>query len=142
MAFDPFSAGFDLIKVVIDKIWPDANISAEQAAEKAKALLAAQQFQASADYDLYKQQALTNIEEAKSPNWFVAGWRPAIGWICGYGFGWQYALQPTLDWLFRAVGHAVPAGPTFDTGTLITLLFGLLGIGGLRTVEKIKGVSR
>ncbi len=86
-------------------------------------------------------QLSINLEEAKSPNLFVSGWRPAVGWICVFALAWYYVLAPFATWLMSIfkIDSTIPA---FETGELTTLLFGLLGIGGMRTYEKIRGVSK
>ena len=86
------------------------------------------------DTALAKMQADINAVEAASPNLFVSGWRPFIGWICGIGLTYQFLVYPILI-------AFVPKIVQLDMGTLITLLFGLLGLGVLRTQEKIKGVA-
>jgi hypothetical protein len=79
-------------------------------------------------------QATTNTEEAKHGSIFVAGWRPAVGWVCAAGLAAQVILLPLLDRIFH---WNMP----FDTELLILTLGGMLGIGGMRTYEKTKGVS-
>jgi len=83
----------------------------------------------------------TNKVEAANPNMFVAGWRPYIGWVCGTGFAIQFVVAPIAEWGAALAGHPVKF-PELDMGTLLTLLGGMLGIGGLRTYEKTKGVNR
>jgi len=86
-------------------------------------------------------QIETNKVEAANPNMFVAGWRPYIGWVCGTGFAIQFVVAPIAEWGAALAGHPVKF-PELDMGTLLTLLGGMLGIGGLRTYEKTKGVNR
>ena len=83
----------------------------------------------------------TNKVEAANPNMFVAGWRPYVGWVCGTGFAIQFVVAPIAEWGAALAGHPVKF-PELDMGTLLTLLGGMLGIGGLRTYEKTKGVNR
>jgi len=82
-----------------------------------------------------------NKEEAKSNSLFVSGWRPAIGWICAFGCAWAFILKPILDWGVILAGSLVKL-PELQTGELMSLLLGLLGMGTLRTYEKFKGVAR
>lgn len=87
-------------------------------------------------------QAKVNEAEAANPNFWVSGARPALLWICAIGFGWHYILYPALFFLgsvFHVTG--IPASSGIDSG-LFELAFGLLGLSGLRTYEKIKGVAR
>lgn len=84
-------------------------------------------------------QLEANSEEAKSPNWFVAGARPAVMWVCVIALFWAYVAQPFIEFAFTATRHPLPVGlPHLDTGTLISgLLIPLLGLGTLRTIEKV-----
>ena len=88
------------------------------------------------------QQVTAQIEvdkqEATSTSVFVAGWRPFIGWICGIGLGSQFIVGPFFTWATALLKHPTPF-PTFDSGTLMTLLLGMLGLGGMRTYEKVAG---
>jgi hypothetical protein len=79
-----------------------------------------------------------NKQEASSTSMFVAGWRPFIGWICGIGLGVQFIVNPIVTWIAALAKHAVQF-PSLDLGTLMTLLFGMLGLGALRTYEKVQG---
>lgn len=86
-------------------------------------------------------QALANIEEAKHPNWFVAGWRPGIGWICAAGLAYQFLVLPFASLIAVSLGHGGEL-PTLDSDMLMTMTLSLLGLGGLRTYEKTRGVAR
>ncbi|MGA1554110.1 MAG: 3TM-type holin, partial [Burkholderiaceae bacterium] len=87
------------------------------------------------------QQNAVNVEEAKSTNLFVAGWRPAIGWVCAIALFYTYILTPFATWGFAIAEVEVPPMPKLDNN-LWELMFGMLGMGGLRTLEKMKGVAR
>jgi hypothetical protein len=87
---------------------------------------------------LSEAQTKVNEVEAASASFFVAGWRPAVGWMCVMGVGYTYIGQPFLSWASVNWGWQVP--PVIDTGALMTLLLGMLGLGGLRTYEKVKDV--
>jgi len=93
---------------------------------------------------LLKGQMEVNKAEAQHASIFVAGWRPAVGWICGIALGWNFILQPVLLWAVWLFPNApeLATAPTLDTGELMTVLLGMLGLGGLRTFEKHKGVDR
>ena len=84
-------------------------------------------------------------EEAKSPSVFVSGWRPAVAWVCAFGFAWQFVLQPFIAYgisIYSTYNKLViPPLPLLDTTQMMTLLFALLGLGGMRTVEKVNGVA-
>lgn len=86
--------------------------------------------------DQITAQIEVDKQEAASANMFVAGWRPAIGWICGSGLAIQFVVNPLATWVAALFGHAI-AFPSLDLGTLMTLLFGMLGLGAMRTYEKV-----
>lgn len=117
-----------LIKDVVDKIWPDKTQAEKD--QLTRDLQASQLAQA-----LNQAQLEIDKIEAASPNWWVAGWRPGAGWICVFGLGYATVLSPLFTFIANLCGSTIPA-PVLDTGTLTTLLLGLLGLGGLRTYEK------
>lgn len=82
-----------------------------------------------------------NKEEAKHRSVFIAGWRPFVGWTCGLALLYHYLIQPILIFAFTAYGITIDL-PEFDMASLLTVLMGMLGLGGLRTFEKFKGVAK
>ena len=98
--------------------------------------------------ELIKGQQEINRTEAQHASLFVAGWRPAIGWIGAAALGYQFLLYPMLTWAWAAMQGAgwIPASlqppPILDAEALWVILTGMLGIAGMRTVEKFKGVAR
>lgn len=115
---------------VLDKFVPDPAEKAKAESELRANLLAWDQ-----------GQMAVNATEAGNSNLFVAGWRPSIGWICSAALAYQYVVTPLAMWASQIAGHPLPAPPRLD-GTLWELMFGLLGLGGLRTFEKVKGVAK
>ena len=91
---------------------------------------------------LVQGQLEINKVEAQHGSIFVAGWRPAIGWICGSALGWNFIVQPIITWAAFISGVDMADAPRLDTGELTTILLGMLGLGGLRTYEKRLGVAR
>jgi len=86
-------------------------------------------------------QAMANIEGAKHSSVFVAGWRPAIGWVCAIGLGYQFLILPFAG-LINAY-YALPAElPAIQAAELSSLVMALLGLGGLRSYEKAKGLTK
>ena len=118
-----------LVGNIIDKILPDT-----EAANKAKAELL--RLELEGELDNMAKQIEVNRTEAKNSSMFVAGWRPFIGWVCGISFAYHYLVVPTVVFF-----GGVPL-PTFDMQSLLTVLLGMLGLGGMRSFEKMKGVSR
>ena len=84
-------------------------------------------------------QIEVNKAEAASASLFKGGWRPAVGWVCAMALFYHFILQPVLLFGVAVSGVAIPALPEFDMASLMPILLGMLGLGGLRTVEKIKG---
>lgn len=130
----------DLINTVLKRVLPPEKMSE---GDRAK-------LEAEITLELSKQdfqgllgQLEINKEEAKSTNWFVAGWRPCIGWVCGTAFAWHFVIQPLLAFVLVAYFHS-PFGkdlPIFDMNSLLTVMLGMLGLGGLRTFEKYKDIT-
>lgn len=88
-----------------------------------------------------KSQNDINLEEAKSDNLFKSGWRPFVGWVCASGFAWATVVQPVLVFVLAASNHSMVT-PQIQTEVLIQALFGLLGMGGMRMMEKKWGVTK
>lgn len=132
--FGRITMGFDaivgLVSSIITRVWPDK--SEEQKLEFTKQLQAAL-----IDSNLAQAQIEINKTEASHSNLFVAGWRPFIGWVCGLAFAWQYLLAPLFIFLIVASGHPAPQLPQLGIETMMPVLMGMLGLGGLRTYEKI-----
>ena len=125
MAFgidDAIAAGLK----IIDKFVPDpaAKVQAEQALRDSL-------------FARDASQNMVNAAEASSSSVFVAGWRPFIGWVCGAALAYTYMIVPIGMWAAIMVGHPITKPPALD-GNLWELMFGMLGMGGLRTYEKIK----
>lgn len=116
----------ELAGTVINKIWPDKSEAEKQ--------------QLAAAVQLVQGQLDINKAEAASGSVFIGGWRPAIGWVCAAALACQYIARPLLSWAGIITGHAWPMLPGLDEN-LWQLMLGMLGMGGLRTVEKVKGVA-
>lgn len=120
-----------LIETAVNKIWPDKT---EQ--EKGKLSLLTQEL--SQTFQLALEQIKTNIAEATSNSVFVAGWRPFVGWVCGGAFAYNYIAMPFLVVILNAFSINVQM-PALDIGELSTLLFGMLGLGAMRSYDKKQG---
>ena len=128
------------IAKVIDKLIPDPQAKAQAQLDLLKLQQAGEFKELDAELALKLEQIKVNALEAQSPDLFRGGWRPFVGWVCGTGLAVQFLVAPLASWAAALYGHAI-AFPSLDMGTLITLLGGLLGLGTLRTTEKIKGVA-
>jgi|TARA_X000001316_G_C885527_1_gene9337 hypothetical protein len=123
-----------IVGKVIDRVVPD-----QEAAAKAKREI--QSELVNNINDIAKAQIEVNKTEAAHRNVFVAGWRPFIGWVCGAAFAYHFVLQPIFVFALAAYGVSLEL-PSFDMGALMTVLTGMLGLGGLRTFEKMKGTAK
>jgi hypothetical protein len=116
----------DLATSVINKIWPDKT-------EQEKAQLAAA-------LTVIQGQLDANRAEAANTNVFVSGWRPFIGWVCGSACAWNWIGLPVAVAISKWIEMPLELSPA-DMSQMLPLLLGMLGLGGLRTVEKINGVA-
>jgi hypothetical protein len=125
-----------ILGTLIDRLIPD-----KAAAAKAKTELEA--LEQSGELKLMLAQIEVNKTEATHPSIFVAGWRPAIGWVCALIYGYHYFLAPVIIMLIAVSnGAGVEALPKFDLSDIWPVLGGLLGLGAMRTYEKYSGVAR
>ncbi len=115
-----------LADTIINKIWPDKSEAEKQ--------------QLAAAVSLIQGQLAINQAEASNPSIFVSGWRPAIGWICGMACAWNWVGLPMMKAILAIYGHPLSLSPA-DIGEMMPILLGMLGLGGLRTAEKINGVA-
>jgi hypothetical protein len=133
MDITPFSAVFDVIGKVIDRVFPDPVAAANAKLEMAKMTQTGE-----------LQTVLAQLEVAKAEagngSMFVAGARPFVMWVCGVGLGIQFIVEPLAQWGMILAGKTVTL-PPLDMSVLLTLLFGMLGLGTQRTFEKLKGVQ-
>lgn len=132
MAIDPVTAIATGVTTVINKIFPDAD-----------AKLKAQLEQAQKEIELHAQNALAQIEvnkiEAGSVNWFIAGARPFVLWACGVAFVYATLLEPLARFVAQVVFGYKGMFPELDTNLTMQVLLGLLGLGAMRTYEKVTG---
>nr|BAR25629.1 protein of unknown function (DUF3154) [uncultured Mediterranean phage uvMED]BAR25642.1 protein of unknown function (DUF3154) [uncultured Mediterranean phage uvMED] len=93
-------------------------------------------------HELAKGQIEINKVSAAHKSMFVAGWRPFVGWTCGVALAWHFVGQPLAVFVIAIAGAETPPLPVFEMESLLTVLLGMLGLGGLRTFEKTKNVAR
>jgi hypothetical protein len=122
---------------VLDRVLPDPAQKAAAQLELLKLQQAGEFRVLEADLQLALAQAEINKVEAAAPDAFRGGWRPAAGWVCVTGLFYQFLFQPLAAWSGSIQGW--PAPPVLDLGDLYALLFGMLGLGAYRSVERVKG---
>lgn len=117
----------DLATTAINKIWPDKSEQEKQ--------------QLAAAVMVVQGQLGINQAEAANPSVFVSGWRPFIGWVCGAACVWNWVGLPIAIFATTLGGHPI-ALHSADISEMMPILLGMLGLGGLRTVEKLNGAAR
>lgn len=125
---------------LFDRVFPDPKDAADAKLEVMRMAQAGELAQLNADLQLATGQIEVNKVEAASQSLFVAGWRPAIGWVCGAAFAFKFILGPAAVVGMAMAGHPITL-PVFDFTEMSTILLAMLGLGGLRTVEKVKGAA-
>ena len=118
---------------VIDRIFPDP-------AQAAAAQLELFKLQTSGELAQMTSQIEVNKEEAKSPSILIAGWRPFIGWICGFAFAMNFVLGPLIMYIGAIFGHPLSL-PSLNMAEMSPVLMGMLGLGAYRTYEKVKSAE-
>jgi hypothetical protein len=120
---------------ILDKFVEDKDAKAAMAHEIAT-------MAQKAAHDAAMAQVEVNKTEAQHRSVFVAGWRPFIGWTCGVALAYHFVAAPLIVFAVTLSGYTMPDLPEFDMGSLMTVLMGMLGLGGLRTFEKSKGLTK
>lgn len=133
--FDLLGKLVDPVSNILDKVIEDKDQKAKLAHEIAT--MAERHAQ-----ELAQGQIEINKAEAQSRNIFIAGWRPFVGWSCGLALFWHFLGLPVTLFITGWIGVEHPPLPEFDMESLMTVLLGMLGLGGLRTFEKFKGMTK
>lgn len=132
-----FGAIVPLVTMILDKVIPDKTVAD---ASKVKLIELAQTGELAA-MNAVLQRDLAQMEVNKveaATDLFRGGWRPFVGWVCGSGLAMQFVIGPILTWATTLAGRSIQF-PVLDLSVLLTLLFGMLGLGAMRTTEKLKG---
>lgn len=141
MSFDPISAVLSIGESLITRLFPDP---AQQAQERLKLAEMAQNgdlAQLNAHVQLMLGQIEINKAEAKHKSIFVAGWRPAVGWVCVAVLGFNYIGVYLLEYIHALTEIAAEVPKRFDMSEIWPLLVGLLGVGGMRSFDKKAGTQ-
>lgn len=141
MSFDPLTSILDIGGKLIDKLIPDPTAKANAQLELLKLQQNGELAQLASETDLAKGQMAINQVEAASNTLFVAGWRPFIGWTCGSALAYKSILYPFMQFVAVLCHYVGPPFPVVDDTSTMACLMGLLGLGGMRTYEKVKGIN-
>ena len=130
-----------LIGTILDKFLPDPKVAAEAKLQAMEMAQKGELAQLDADVKAMVGQLEINKQEAVSTSWFVAGWRPFIGWICGLGLGYVALVEPLARFVATVWFDYKGPFPVIDTSLTMQVLLGMLGLGAMRSVEKVKGAE-
>ena len=141
MSINPLDALFELGKSAIDKIWPDPIKQAEELRKLEEMKQKGDLAELSAQVQLLTSQTDINKIEAASSSLFVSGWRPFVGWVCGFGLAYASIIEPLMRFIAKLCSYS-GTFPVIDTSITMQVLLGMLGLGMMRTREKEKGVNK
>lgn len=134
MSLDPISAALDIGGKLIDRLWPDPTQAAQAKLELIKLQQSGELAEITAQTDINKAEAASNSV-------FVAGWRPFCGWIGGCGLAYAAIIEPTARFVATVMVGYTGDFPAIDTTVTMQVLFGMLGLGAMRSYDKVKGVE-
>lgn len=141
MAIDPLTAALDIGNTVIERLWPDPEMQSKEKLKLAKLAQDGDLAALSARVKLLTGQIEVNKVEAASSNWFIAGWRPFVGWVCGFSLAYAAVLEPFMRFVVVTFTEKMIVFPVIDTTLTLQILLGMLGLAGLRTREKEQDVT-
>ena len=141
MSLDPLTAAFDAGKLLIEKIWPDPIKQSEEIRKLEELHQKGDLASLNAEVQLLIGQININIAEAGHKSIFVAGWRPFVGWVCGFGLLYASVIEPIMRFIAKLSDYT-GTFPVLDTTITMQVLLGMLGLGLMRTKEKEKGVHK
>ena len=135
MSLDPLTAAFDIGKSIISRVWPDPTDQAKQLFKLEELKQKGDLAQLNAMVVSMQGQLKINAVEAAHRSIFVAGWRPFIGWVGGFSLAYAGILEPLMRFIATVAGYEGDF-PLIETASTITILMGMLGIGGMRSYDK------
>tara|TARA_R110000824_G_scaffold400814_2_gene609422 strand:+ start:448 stop:885 length:438 start_codon:yes stop_codon:yes gene_type:complete len=141
MSFDPLTAALDVGKSLIEKIWPDPVKQSQEIRKLEELHQKGDLAVLNAEVQLLLGQINVNAAEANHKSIFVAGWRPFVGWVCGFGLLYASVIEPLMRFI-ATVNDYTGSFPVLDTTITMQVLLGMLGLGLMRTKEKEKGTHK
>lgn len=140
MSIDPWSALLDVGKSALERLWPDPIRRAEEFRKLEELYQAGQIERLKLEVQLLVGQMDVNKAEAQHPNIFIAGWRPFVGWVCGIALLYAGILEPLMRFTATMAGYTGPF-PIIDTDLTLQILLGMLGLGAMRSHDKLRKVD-
>jgi hypothetical protein len=131
---------FDFAKGIIDRVWADPAQRAQATLELTKLQQSGELQKLALDTQLLQGQIDINKVEAASSSKFISWWRPSVGWVCGFSLAYVSIIDPISRFIALTNGYKGPF-PVIDTSITLQVLLGLLGLAGMRSLEKIKGAE-
>jgi Holin of 3TMs, for gene-transfer release len=128
-----------VLATLLEKLLPDPAAAANAKLELLRLAQTGELAQLTADTELSKAQIAVNLADANSGSNYRGGWRPFIGWVCGLALSWDWIIKQMVVTAWVMQGHAAPVLPALSTEQITGLLAALLGLGGYRTMERLKG---
>jgi hypothetical protein len=141
MSFDPLTAALDVGKSLIEKIWPDPVKQSQEIRKLQELHQKGDLAILNAEVQLLLGQINVNAAEANHKSIFVAGWRPFVGWVCGFGLLYASVIEPLMRFI-ATLNDYTGTFPVLDTTITMQVLLGMLGLGLMRTKEKEKGTHK
>ncbi len=141
MSFDPLTAALDVGKSLIEKIWPDPVKQSQEIRKLQELHQKGDLAVLDAEVQLLLGQINVNAAEANHKSIFVAGWRPFVGWVCGFGLLYASVIEPLMRFI-ATLNDYTGTFPVLDTTITMQVLLGMLGLGLMRTKEKEKGTHK
>ena len=141
MSFDPLTAALDVGKTLIEKIWPDPVKQSQEIRKLQELHQKGDLAILNAEVQLLLGQINVNKAEANHKSIFVAGWRPFVGWVCGFGLLYASVIEPLMRFI-ATLNDYTGTFPVLDTTITMQVLLGMLGLGLMRTKEKEKGTHK
>ena len=141
MSFDPLSAALDVGKSLIERLIPDPVKQSQEIRKLQELHQKGDLAVLNAEVQLLLGQINVNATEASHKSIFVAGWRPFVGWVCGFGLLYASVIEPLMRFI-ATVNDYTGTFPVLDTTITMQVLLGMLGLGLMRTKEKEKGTHK
>jgi len=141
MSLDPLTAALDIGNSLLEKFWPDKTKLAEEKRKLQELYQKGDLAELNAEVQLLMGQINVNATEANHKSIFVAGWRPFVGWVCGFGLLYASLIEPLMRFI-ATVNDYTGTFPNLDTTITMQVLLGMLGLGLMRTKEKEKGTHK